>query len=329
MSSYFKLSKFFARVNWFHLQIIVLLFSAVLPARAQDSISHLTAQLHDAQRLTRSASELASSSSNLKHDADRLLAAYSGSVSENEPSQYDQLKRYSELLAAYHQALHNYLQHRQEVQQHATEFHQQVQDNKILDSPLVVPAFKALKMQAQDACMQMNIQERQLVFGEMQLRDAIETLTAQRQHLLPADFDKQWAAAVRMAASLRSANQTFEATLGDKQASTSSTLDNQVHLAFISGDYVEAQQTFSNVNQHSAIISQEVQRAAMHHSIVRQFIMRLTALDPNQPAASQSGCSDNFAADPDAIPDADNELATEYQHVEDLYSEVQKAQPKR
>jgi hypothetical protein len=66
-----------------------------------------------------------------------------------------------------------------------------------------------------------------------------------------------------------------------------------------------------------------MQRAAMHTNIAQQFLQRLSLLNPNQ--SSDGNLSNgNF----DSIPDADNELAAEYQHVQQLYSQLQAAKPK-
>ncbi|HEY9772871.1 MAG TPA: hypothetical protein V6C81_03570 [Planktothrix sp.] len=322
-------SKIRAHAMRFHLSIFALLILCTPSAHAEDSFSDLTARWSDAQRLTHNAKELTAQAESLKSQTDHLIAEYSGSVSDNEPSHYDQMKRYSELLSQYHQALNAYMQHRQEMAQHAAQFHQSAQEQKFLGSPVTVTMFKPLKVQAQDACMQAQVQERGLIFQELQLRDAIEYLLTQRGNLTATVYATKWQAAANMAIADHAAAQSFENAIAGKQSSTGSSLSDQVHMAFDSGDFVEAQQTFSNVNQRSSMIQQEVQRVQAHSALAQQFLMRVKLLNPDQPAPGCGCANNNFATNPDAIPDADAQLAVEYQHVQDLYKQVQAAQPRQ
>jgi hypothetical protein len=235
--------------------------------------------------------------------------------------------RYMQLLNEYHAALAAYIQHRKDVAAHAQQYHQQAQDQQALASPIDVPTPKLLKLRAQDACYQLQARERMLVVDEMQMRDLLSALVTERGQMAPQAFMNQWLGGQSHAITLMQAAHDFEDGVIQKQAVCSNQLHDQVHLAFDSGDFVGSQKVYDEVERRHALIQEEVQRAGTHMSLAREFILKLSLLNPQAPAAG--GSSDSGDSSNGSFANADAELDREYQHVQELYAELQSSRPTR
>jgi hypothetical protein len=248
-----------------------------------------------------------------------------GTVPPGEPG--SRRDRYMQLLTEYHDALAAYIQHRKDVAAHAQQYHQQAQDQQALNTPIDVPTPKLLKLRAQDACYQLQARERMLVVDEMQMRDLLNALVTERGQLAPQAFMNQWLSGQSRAMSLMQGAHDFEDGVIQKQALSSNELHDQVHLAFDSGDFVGSQKVYDEVERRHALIQEEVQRAGSHMSLAREFILKLGLLNPQAPAAG--GSSDSGDSSNGSFANADAELDREYQHVQQLYAELQSSRPTR
>jgi len=302
--------------------------SLPLPAAAHQC-QFSARRLADAQRLTEESILLEQQTNFLRQAALKIYLA--DTVTETNQAEHpasNPRERYLELLTEYQQALAAYTQHRKDVQAHANQFHQQAQDQKILDAPIEVTMPKVLKLRAQDACYQLQVQERMLAQSEFQLRNMVNALASARGQMAPDDYMRQLGIGQNNAVSLLQAARSFEDGVMTKQTVGSQSLNSQVHLAFDTGDFVGSQKVYDEVERRHALIQQEVERAGAHMSLARTFMLKLSLLNANA-SGSSSASAETGSGDGDSFADADAQLDKEFQHVQELYSELQSARPTR
>jgi myosin heavy subunit len=293
-------------------------FAAGAAVASADQVGHhsvLAKRIADAVRLNACGRELLQGTDSLRWAALELLA--DGKPLEGDVSR-DQFRSYSEILSAYHDALNAYLQHRQEVQQHAAQFHQIAQAENVIDVPIQVKPFKPLRVESVDECALLQLQEKQLTQLEFQLRGAIQALIAQKGQTAPEQMQTQTLNLQSTVIEDQNAALAFERSVVKKQNLTNRQVQDQVHAAVNAGDYVQSQQVYSESQRRTALVNGEMQRAAMHINLARAFMGKLSLVTAAQSATDGQPANVNFA-------DADAQLAAEYAHVQELYGELQKA----
>jgi hypothetical protein len=279
------------------------------------SDAHDAHRLHDAIRLNACNEQLIQGSEALK-DAVNLIAQSSPLRADVTK---DQFESYRQLLTAYHDALNAYMQHRMEVQQHASQFHQTAQLDKMIDTPIQVKPFTPLKVQAVDQCALLQLREKQLTALELQLRDAIQSLLNQRGQLTPDQLQTQALSLQSGAIEDQNAAIAFDKEVNQKEITASKQIQETVHAALNNGDYVQSTQVYGEEQRRNALIQGELQRAQMHINIARAFTGKLGLLSAQQ--------TENTGQAPVNFADADIELAAEYQKVQQLYGQLQRVRP--
>jgi hypothetical protein len=233
------------------------------------------------------------------------------------------LQNYNELMASYHVALNEYLQHRQEVRQHAAEFHAAAQDsNNSSSAPIGVPAVRELRVQAQDACEALQQAELQLHESEEHLFALVKTMVNDRKFMTAQQYMSGWNTAQQEALFLRRLAGQFDQGVLSKQLSIKDLMHGKMQEAMTDGDYVETQKVYREQQRKSALLHYEVGQATAHSRFAMQLIEQLQALSPFAPQGNSAGAApDQFAVD-------DESLEREFEHVQELYKQVQQAAPK-
>lgn len=243
------------------------------------------------------------------------------------PESKDMLSSYTELMGRYREALAAYLQHRQSVQQHAAAFHQAAQSNNNSNNPppiITVPSLTPLAVKTQDACDALQQAEGELHLTEMQLSQAIQMMTANRKTMTGAQYAALWDLTEQKANSLQDGASAFDRNVVVKEGTNRDSMHTKMQEAMRDGDYVESQKVFGEQQRKSALLHEEVRRGTKHSQLAMQFLMQLQSLSPYAQKSNSSAASGN----PDQFTQDDQMLAAEFAKVQELYKEVQAAEPK-
>ncbi|HEY9677780.1 MAG TPA: hypothetical protein V6C76_07210 [Drouetiella sp.] len=303
----------------------------------------MTARLQSARALTRGANQLNKQAQQLRRDVDKALQSPRLVADSSEGKKFDLevrevhdssntrrvapesktvLDNYDSLMARYKAALAAYLQHRQQVQQHAAEYHAQAQEQQAEASmpPVTsVPQFKFIQTQALQACNDFQSAEAGLKETELKLFQDIQFLMANKKTMPPTNFQAAWSAAESQARSLHQGVGGLHQVLLQKSETIETNMHAKMSQAMRDGDYEESQKVYGENEQNSALLNEETNRANTHTAMAYQFMNELQSMMPGSSAGTAGG--GNFVQD-------DRSLAAEFEQVQKLYSEVQAAAPK-
>ncbi|HEY9715479.1 MAG TPA: hypothetical protein V6C72_18540 [Chroococcales cyanobacterium] len=306
-------------------------------------------RLRDARRLTREAGQLRLQAEQLLLAANELhreqpLQGSPGKFNLEVEQQHTvpmSSDEYQTLLTRYREALDRYMQHRRQVEAHAVQYHDTVQqpDSSSQDgqqnkgpSPvaMALSEFRPIQWDVADACMNLQASEEQLHSVEMQLFNEIQIMTKLRSKMPPAQYAAQWNRAHEVAYSHQENCMSFDANVMTKNNQVKSTLQDVQHRAMLDGDQRELSTAYSSTQRKTAMLHQQLKQADMHSKLAALFMDQLRAIDPSMPLmpastpANEGTSSQIMPANiSDPIP-----LDQEFQEVQDLYRQIQEARPK-
>jgi hypothetical protein len=246
-------------------------------------------------------------------------------------------RNYQQLLAAYQEARHEYLQHKLVYDQHVATFHNQPQivpsvqpsASNPVSAILVAPKFAAMRLKVEDACAQLQAAESVLTGTEMELTSMINYLSASKGKLDSEMYFQRWTSAQSLGASLQRQVVEYGKEILAKQKNTEAQMHNVEQMAITNGNYRESHTAYIEVQRCSTLNNEETQHAQMHTMFVSNALRIIGTLSPltgtitPPPGASTPAQYTSW----DEIEIESQALQTEYDTMQQKYKEAESANP--